>query len=572
MPEKTTKEDINCTDERDELPITFLKSPKQPLTAEEALDALSDRSHLHPNTEKVFGPELTKELLDILEDPEIFELDAMLLQGDLTIQEMEEYLMLLPTFHELNKRLKDWADKIIIHVTRRLEGILRESIDRKGRFNNKQGLVKMQKNFFEMFLRFLNFGHQTERNALIISNQVYLHQAMMMHIWYQVSLRPELQKYQKLLQAFFLESEKLHLKEKGYSYAGFIAMQTIASQANVYALHKNDLNTLLEEAEKDYPATESDPDQKEKIQRDFEAINELSYFRTIESAKKQFGPCQIEVFNAPLGVKTRVSNVAYVKVSFPGADPKCTYTFPKSTSKDGTDLLQITPDPHGFLFTINRNDGELYMAGTALSADKEVKREHGHTFMTEQEFLRLKAAIYSMLREYLEQKPEDIDKVFFCQTEQTDAIQKQTAGQVEKALTKSDSNVKPATEPQKAKEEPVKPTWVYTPYQPAEQNANTDLNAPPTPDQQELIIQDVHLDGTYGQKRTIEAICRITKLPPLKSARSKSRGDGSHVVVHNKQGARFPLPCHAGKDLSDRILRGCLKKLNIPHSVFKAEY
>ncbi len=524
------------------------ESPKQQLTADEALDVLSDRSHLHPNTEKFFGPELTKELLDILEDPEIFELDAMLLQGDLTIAEMEEYLMLLPTFHDLNKRLRDWADKLIARITKNLPRILSESIDRKGRYTDKQGLVKTQKNLFEMVYRFCNFGQRTERNALVLSLRHYLQQELTMEIWFQVTHNPALNKYRPLLETFFKQTEQGYQKNFGHSYPGTYALQCLADSTGAYVKNRKHLDTLIKEG------TSAEPDITEeelakKISDDFSVINEMSHFRSIYPITQKLGNSVVEIYSDPNGKDSRISTIAYVKIAFPGADPNTRI----ATSKDsqGAQKLSITFDQNTFQFLINRNTGDLNLHASAIFMDKEVKRKHGHPYMSEQEYMRLKAIIFSMLRRYLEQKPEDIDKVFFCKTEQPQALREQTKEQVEETI--------------KPTQEPVKPTWVYTPYQPEQTPQQS-------PEQEEAIIQDVHLDGTYSQEQTIAAICRITKIQPLKSARSKSRGKGSHVVVQGQNGARFPLPCHAGKDLADPILKRCLQKLQIRHSVFKAEY
>jgi len=168
---------------------------KQDLTADEAVDVLADRSHMHPDVRKYFGETLVNELLDILEDNEIFELDAMLLQGDLTIQEMEEYLMLLPTYHQLQRNLNDWGDKLIKHVTRRLEGTLRESVDKHGRLKNTHGLARMQKSIFDMIESFDNVGFATKRNALLFHLKNHLAQALLMDIWYKVVSEPRLKKY-----------------------------------------------------------------------------------------------------------------------------------------------------------------------------------------------------------------------------------------------------------------------------------------------------------------------------------------------------------------------------------------
>lgn len=535
------------------------------LTADEAVDVLADRSRIHSKVQAYFGKELVDELLDIVENDEIFELDAMLLQGDLTVDEMAEYLMVLPSYHALNRRLDTWADKLLRHITRNLALTLRESTDKRGRISNKRGLVRMQESVFDMVESFSNIGYATKRNSLLSHLKNYLSQALIFDIWYRVAAEPKLQQYKKILEKFIRSVDENFIRNLGHNFPGIIGLKFFSAFRSAYVKNQLLFQKFLQDDHVNLEDTQDNAELVQKIDADFHKIDELSHFRSIKGVSKKFGDVEVEIYSDEFEHDVRSSDLAYVKISFPGADPEIKINL-TSHMADGTNVRSTIIEHDSFQFIINRHNGELTLGSSLIPLDKQLEGNRSKPFISKGEFLKMKAIIFSMLREYLEGKPEDITKVFFKDTKETaetTVLQQETQQQIKETVTADAAEIS-STE---SVEQAVEPTYIYQPFQPSP----TDVE-PSEEQEKSQVIQDVHLDAIYKEDKVIATIGRITKIPPLKSARGKLRGKGSHVVVRGINGMRFPMPNHSGKDLSPAILKRCLQKLKIPYSVFKTEY
>jgi len=527
------------------------------MTADEALDVLTDRSKLHKNMRTFFGAQLTDELIDILENEEIFELDAMLLQGDLTVAEMDEYLMVLPSYHSLQKRINEWADKLIKKMTGRLEATLRESVDKRGKILNTRGLIRMHKDMYDIIESCSNENCGTKRNALVHHLENYLGQALAVEIWYRITTSSYMAGYRPLMEAFLTGADQQFLQKFGHSYPGIISLKFLGAFRQAYSMNQFFFNQFLSECE----VPTKDEELEAQVQQDFVAINELSHFRSIDSVKRQFSGVSLEIYSDRPQDLIRSAEIAFVKISFPGADPGVRLR--KEFKEDGIGVIITQLDNDAFHFTIDRANGELILAGSAIALDKQMEGNRGLPFINRHDFLVMKATIYRILREYLEGKQEDIKKVFFTPTAKTDELQEETKKEITQVLIDN-------KEADETGEEPVEPTKPYT-YQPFEKMDPETVAADEKNDLPKA-IEDIRLDGVYKEELVIAALTRITKIPPIKSSRGKARGKGSHVVMLGLNGARYPLPSHAGKDLSPTILKRCLQHLEIPYSVFKSEY
>jgi hypothetical protein len=535
-------------------------------TADETVDILADRSRIHPDAKAYFGNELVAELLDILENDEIFELDSMYLQGDLTVAEMEEYLMVLPSFHALNRRLTALGDKLVAHVTRRLEGTLSESVDKRGNFNNKRGLVRMQKSVFDIVESFSNIGYATKRNSLVHYLKNYLGQALMMDIWYRVVMDQRLYRYKEMLAAFIRSVDENFMRGQGHNYPGKIGLLFLSCFRSAYGKNHALFEKFLNDANADEKGAQSNTELAQEIDAEFSRIAALSHFRSIQSVSKKIGEVTVEIYADEDDTAMRSSDLACVKISFPGADPKINL---KTATRmpDGSRVRVTNLEFDSFQFIINRHSGELILGGSMIALDKQKEARMGTPFISETEFLKMKAIIFRILREYLEGKPEDITKVFFTPTAAIAPVREETREQAGKQIEEE-----PASEAE-SREQAVKPTYEYKPFQREQLSAvPQEVQGEPEDREEAQTIEDIHLDGMYSEESVIAAVTRITGIPPLKSSRGKSRGKGSHVVVMGVNGARYPLPNHSGKDLSPAILKRCLQKLQIPYSVFKREY
>jgi len=538
------------------------------LTADEAVDFLTDRSRIHPDARIYFGDELVNELLNMLENDEIFELDAMLLQGDLTVSEMEEYLMMLPSYHEVQRGLHTWCDKLIKHITRRLGATLAETTDKHNRFNNNRGVLRMLRSVFNIINSFSNMNYGTKRNSLVHHTINYTNQALLMDIWYRVAFEPELQKYRQMLGVLVETMDKNFVQSLGHKFPGTVALMNFSALRSTYVKNHGLLDKFLLEATSSFEIPAEKEDIQSKLHEDYQQIDELSQFRRIDSISQKFGDVTVEIFSDDSPNAVRSSEVAYVKISFPGTLPNAKLKRMGET-RAGDPILMTVLDYDSFQFVISRESGELSMGNSLIPLDKHVSTGRYKPFMSETDFLKMKSVIFRMLAEYLKGKSEDITKVFFKPSAATTPIQDETQQDVKHVMVKE-----PSVEPSPTEEsvsELIEPTYVYEPFQ---GTPTSDSNHPVEQENQDghEVIEDIHLDGFYNEERVISTIGRITKIAPLKSARGKARGKGSHVVVEGINGVRFPLPSHAGTDLSPAILKRCLQKLQIPYSVFKEEY
>lgn len=496
----------------------------------------------------------------------------MFLQGHLGLDEIEEYLTLLPEYHALNRQLFDWADQLIKRVTRRLEPMLAESVDKHGRLTNNRGIIKMQKAVFDMIESFANFGYGTKRNSIVTHIENYVGQALITDIWYRVMADQRLQnQYRELLIQYVNSADRNFLQNLGHNFPGAIGLRAISIFNSSYFKHQSNLKGFLDAAQKDIENTENDANITQAINKDFTSIHEFSHFRKIYSITRKYGNTTVEIYGGEFDSDPKSTTIAYVKIAFPGSNPQSRLQ-PGPTLPDGKFLLHTTSEHDSFQLRIDRHTGKLLMWASELQLDDQVNAIRGPHFISEKEFLRMKALIYRMLREYLEGKPEDVDRVFFKPEQKTGSQQQETREQIEKVVPKETAPTDPDQSTQPDPTEKFKPTYTHKPFErPSRPEPATPVRQP-EPQEEEQMIQDTRLDGSYGEEKVIATIVRITKMPPLKSARNKQRGKGSHVVVQGQNGARFPMPCHAGKDLSPAILKKCLQKLEIPYSVFKGEY
>ncbi len=543
--------------------------PAKKLTANQALEVLLDRTHINGTAKSFFGAKLYDEFLEILEDDEIFELDAMLLQGDISIEEMEEYLMILPSHHKLFSRLIAWADNLVMHITRNLDTTLRDSVNRQGRIKNGRGIVRMVESVINMVESFAISGHSAKRNTLVQQVRDYLGAALIMDIWYKVKTNPELNKYEFLVKSVVQSVDKYFVEKFKVNLSGIVALQTLAMFHKAYSKHKPAFMDFLRHACPD-DENKSVEELEQDNANDFEAVDSLSYFRSIGEIKQMYGNVEIEIYGDTSGAGDRSVNLAFVKVSFPGDDPdeKLEVIF-----EDQNDMAKLKGrlSENNFNFIIDRHRGDLRMGITMITLDKQINSGWDDRFMQQKDFLKMKAVIFRMLREYLENKPEDLTRYFF--TEKTKKDEPETTEQT--ALEPAESQISTAESGQSLQAESIieptfEPTYIHKPF--SAKKTPIVVETQPPAEEEEGIIQDAHLDGAYSEEKTIAAIVRITGIPPLKSSRGKTRGKGSHVVVQGSNGIRFPLPNHSGKDMSFNILKRCLHKLQIPYSRFKSEY
>ncbi len=483
------------------------------LSQDEARALLSKKPKTPTFLPGILGADIIKEFDDLLNHPEIIDIDMMRLTGDLSTPDFQSYSHLAPECHQAIISAEDIAQKITEKLIARMKKNFPIMIIKSDGTGIKEPL-QIRKNFqlvLDIFEPYYLDGKQAFRNQIITiaSESVFAHIAWETFQFMSkcgLSYKENDPRYNAVFDEYINILKRLSTQKDASAHTTYLLWDAIGvlshkrtefgkfiteEKRTGLAMNYNEFNELLGE------------------------VNELSYRHSVPGFDIEKDGAKISI----LPERSGNSIICGIKISF---------------ANGGEETNQNT-----FVIDLSRWDADLYVGGTAFPLSGFKEALGGEPFVY---FLRY-------FRAFL------LEKIYEKLVEKDDATRQPHVGKQQEIVSEAVAEIVAEEIPN----EEFIPQVTYRqkttpePALPKETNSTSEEN-----------VSHVSSDKLRNISST-RAIAALSNMLDV------VRQNGSHVVfraVPGAPGKTFPIPLHAGKSLGVGLLMRAIYMLGVDGKEF----
>ena len=521
--------------------ITIMDSyDKKALSELEVGKLLTSKVDIPGTVRSFLGHENVRELVAVVMSPDATDLDTILLTGQITPEELYQYIKVLPEFDENKRKIFETVQKMMAKFKIELLKCRNSDDVRKTMRSGLNSVIKLQ---WHLVVE----NQQTYRNMLMEffyeMSQIEIFEIFQDFV--QKNKTPEMvQAYRDIMsegEANAMEDKKLEFQPKAYLEAKNELLTYLGNP-----VYRSRLDSITEKGQLD---DKHYSQLKLTMKAGHEAIIALAQYRKINFTTFPFEDAEIAIMGEDIygeDNKMGFRQTCAVEVCL---DPRCKAKLPEPVKlPDGFHNALFLSRPGVIQFVLNRASGELCYISHQTKPISNI--------MSEKLYLALKAMVYNFLLGYLKTKEPDIDDLFKKSTATT-TLREKTGVSIKKAL--ADTEI-----PGQASGNYSAIPWTYQPWLPAGKELVPNLESEEEKQTHERNTAYVkRFKGIKGSK-VLAVITRLLGEPV--------RISGSHhIFISPRNGIKYPIPIHEADEVKFPVLLASLKKWGVTLEEFNNE-
>ena len=479
------------------------------MTHEEAVASFNQQPKIPNHFRKFFGKKNLQDLKKLLSDPELRDLEVMVLTGDLTFTEAIRYTQVLPEYNEIALRL--------ISIAENITSWRADKIDHSIKSDHALSYFSAFIENLELYLRFAGSYMDSIKNQSglfkldLIRRLSNILEAKLVALFCN-RLAEDKNTHYGIAAKQFIELAKSKLPNDEADAEDDTLEQLIHPFENLEKIYEF-LTICIDDLDKEFSTEPEVTD--EELEELYDEFIKLSQFKKIPESEIDIGDFRIktkEMSEDDFDIHIiRTISMAYFEIS--------------SNKDDHEDKLELL---------INRYSGEIIIDGEALSLSE---------FIDEKTYKGLKKRIYEILIKLLKGKERDLTELI--PKKKIKVVKKDTSQAVAEVVQEAGKH--------------EQPEWAYVPYTPKIEELDEAVAEDEAEEEKQIYLKQ--LTGISGNE-VLKKLKRALNEEPVKVS-------GSHHFFNRRDGKGiYPISLHGKKEVGIGLLKKCLKMYGIEASEF----
>ncbi len=484
---------------------------------------------------RLFGAANVAALSEALTDPDLQTIDTLVMSGQLTDEEAEEYQFLLPELHAVRREMYALADAFAVALQPKLPYYFDQTFTRHDEVNRNGGLARLIGSTFDLATALARLEVHSERNAMVYDFLTRL-QGNIMHSFFRHMGRVGTEKTIIEMSEYLRANFDVNAQNGNAYYPPYLSWSCFATHEHFWTKHRAELASFFRHPADTTTRASADPSRNDAL---FAEVSALSYLRGIETTQRQFGSVTIRIVGEALAQhhSRRGADVCFISLACnaPGVQPKTTPL--DLPTKDGGVFQHEEFVDGSEMLTLDRSTGQLHAFGSGLPLDALCDG-----FPAAAETLR--GLVLSILLDDLQGRPDDL-------------VPPSKYPRPAPSISIADEAAVLEDAQAVAAETREELTFAWTPYvAPPTRSAD----APRT----STAIEHPRFQMSLLRNRSADEVFRA-----LVRLLGKPTGiEGSHHLFRGRDGRRYPIPFHKGDSVGIGILKKCLQWYGIDPDEF----